>query len=114
MVTALRLARLGYPIEAVYGFGTPRVGAVRFFNAWRDTKIPTFLLVLGRDGVPMIPPFGVQVAEEIWLDLRAYPIKSRLAFSWFNPFRWLAAKEDHSCDGYLAATIKIQDRGQDA
>jgi hypothetical protein len=107
LVAALVLHHEGFTVAGVYGFGTPRVGMVQFFNRFRDSKIPAFLIVHGRDGVAMLPPNGIQVASEIWLDLRAFPIRRRIGFSWINPFRWSAWRDDHSCDAYLAAVSKI-------
>lgn len=112
ILIAARLKEMAYPVAAVYGAGTPPVGAVKFYNYWQALKIPTFLLVYERDGIPFLQPKGVHVAPLVHLDERAYVRKGRPGFAWLNPFRWSAWRDDHDCQNYLAAAGKILDRTQ--
>ncbi len=109
---AVILAEQGYQIDAVYGFGTPPVGAIQFFNYYRTLGLDerTYLMVYRRDAVPFLQPCGVAVAPQIFVDDRAYQTEARPGFAWLNPFRWLAGLTDHGCENYLAAIIKITDR----
>ncbi len=106
---AVILAEQGYKIEAVYGFGTPPVGAVQFFNYYRTLGLAprTFLTIYRRDGVPFMQPCGVSVVEPIFIDDRAQVLKERPSFSIFRPF---AALTDHSASNYLTSLDKLEDR----
>jgi hypothetical protein len=56
VIVAFFAAKKGITVEAVYTFGMPRVGTMRFaeeYNAWLGDR--TFRLVYGRDVVPTVP-----------------------------------------------------------
>jgi len=102
----------GVHVTGVYGFGTPPVGAIQFYNHYRRLGLHfcTYLLVYGRDGIPFLQPCGVHVVTLIFMDARAYLLSERPPFAWLNPFRWRAWRTDHSCDKYMPALYKIEDR----
>lgn len=110
ILIAARLKEMAYPVAGVYGAGAPPVGAVKFFNYWQTLGVPAFLLVYERDGVPFLQPSGVHVAPLIHLDRRARVRNGRPGFSWINPLRWSAWRDDHDSQNYLTATAKILDR----
>ncbi len=109
-IMAVRLREMGYNVAAVYGFGGPPVGAVKFYNYRNKFSYPTYLLAYRRDGVPYLQPKGVHVAPITHLDERAYVTAGRPGFAWLNPFRWSAWRDDHDSQNYVAATCKIADR----
>lgn len=112
VLMAVLLKEQGHEIEAVYGFGTPPVGAVQFSNYYHRLGLAdrTYLTIYRRDAVPFLQPCGISVVTPIFLDERAYQTAKRPDFSWLNPFRWSAWRKDHNCDGYAAALAKIADR----
>lgn len=111
VLMAARLKGIGYTVEAIYGFGCPRVGGVLFANYYEALALRevTFLFAHGRDGIPFEPWWGVHVAPLIWLDLLGHVVDERIPRGpWWNLWRLAFAEAiDHSADQYTVCMAKL-------
>lgn len=93
-IAALSLHNKGFKIDALYTYGSPRVGNLEWKKYFEKSGIKHYRIKNGKDFVTTIPKIlFFHVGEEIILNPR----------SWFVPFSFL----DHKIENYLENLEKI-------
>lgn len=95
-IFALYLFNLGFKIECVYTYGSPRVGNSEWAEKFKNSGIQYYRVVNGNDIVPTIPKlFFYHVGEEVHINKRGW-------LSWLhNNFL------DHKLENYLQSLNKL-------
>ncbi len=95
-IAALYLKNKGYKIEAVYTYGSPRVGNSDWKKNFSKSGIEYYRIVNGNDIVSSVPKiFFYHVGKEIHINRRPF-------FSWFHN-RFL----DHKIENYIDNLYKL-------